>query len=786
MSSKVAIALCGLLMASFAVRAAVGAQPAQAVRADGQALFKARCAQCHEPAIERAPGLEQINKMTPQQIFGVLHGVMAPMAAGLSEAEKQAIANYLGARPSASAPPPISAEPTKAPPAPSATATSVMSSTGVNIPNLPTAPTSEWRAYKGNYASQNYAALDQINKDTVKGLHVAWRQSLSPQQVRQALGSSAEPSGNNQTTPLMIGGMVYYSSGVGGVVALDAVTGKVVWHVDSPVATAVPKPRATVSSADAPPRGDGAAPIEGSATRAIAYWTDGKGDDRIIAQIGNRYLTALNARTGKRYPDFGVNGQVDLRQGLEKGGEAFAWLTGPTVIVRGVVIIGTAIEDINDDRRVTVIDNPRGDVRGIDVRTGKQLWVWRSIPQAGEFGNDTWEEGSWKYTGGTNVWAPMSGDEELGLVYLPESSPSNDWYGGKRRGANLFSDSIVALDARTGKRAWHFQTVHHDIWDYDLPSAPVLADIVVDGRPIKALAQTSKQAYLYVLDRTTGKPVWPIIEHPAPAGDAPGEWYSPTQPMPLDSHGMPFAYDQQGVSASDLMDFTPELHEEAVKILDQYAYGPVYFPVVVDGKGKGVGKKGSLHMPTSSGGTNWPGAALDPETNILYVPSITATRSAKLGPPPAGSDTFLVRKDAARPDGPQGLPLFKPPYGRLVAIDLNKGELKWTVANGDGPRNHPALKGLNLPPLGEPGRVGPLVTKSLVFMGEGMTQSPPGAGGKKFRAFDKATGRVVWETTLDGETTGVPMTYAWKGKQYIVVPIGGPGHPGEFVALTIN
>jgi quinoprotein glucose dehydrogenase len=350
----------------------------------------------------------------------------------------------------------------------------------------------------------------------------------------------------------------------------------------------------------------------------------------------------------------------------------------------------------------------------------------------------------------------------------------------------LFAESLVALDARTGKRVWHFQAVHHGLWDYDFPCAPILADITVQGRRIKAIAQPSKQAFLYVLDRTNGKPVWPMEERPVPQGDVPGEWYSPTQPIPLNSHSKPFSYDTQGVSVDDLIDFTPELRAEALKILDDYAYGPMFFPVVIAGQGRGAGKKASLHMPGSFGGTNWPGAALDPETNILYVPSAHTPVAANLVPPPPGSDTTLVRERYQWPAGPQGLPLFRPPYGRLVAIDLNKGELKWTVANGDGPRDHPALKNLNVPPLGQPGRVGPLVTKSLVLMGEGIRQAPPGSGGKKFRAFDKATGEVVWETELDGASSGVPMTYLWQGKQYVVVPIGWPGHPGEFVALALN
>jgi quinoprotein glucose dehydrogenase len=380
----------------------------------------------------------------------------------------------------------------------------------------------------------------------------------------------------------------------------------------------------------------------------------------------------------------------------------------------------------------------------------------------------------------------MSADEDLGYVYLPETTPTNDWYGGKRPGNNLFAESIVALDARTGKRVWHFQGVHHGLWDYDFPCAPVLVDITVNGKQIKALAQPSKQAYLYVLDRRTGEPVWPIEERPVPKGDAPGEWYAPTQPVPLNGHGEPFAYDQQGVTVDDLIDFTPELRAEAVEMLKSYAYGPIFYPIVMQDKGLGAGKKGSIHMPGSYGGTNWPGAGFDPETGILYVPSSHTPVVASLVPSPEGSDTAYTRERYEPLLGPQGLPMFKPPYGRLVAIDLNAGEIKWTVANGDGPRDHPALKDLNLPPLGEPGRVGPLVTKSLLFMGEGFPQTVPGSGGKAFRAFDKATGEVVYETTLDAAVTGVPMTYAWQGKQYLILPVGYPGRPGEFLALTVD
>lgn len=752
-----ASALGGL--ATVALFGMINVASAQQAPDAAESLFMQRCAACHDPNVDRAPSRADMSQMDPSQIVGALQGVMAPMATGLTTDQITALANHLGkvsGAQSASASP---ADPAAAPP---------------RAP-LPAAPSSEWTTFGGNFASTRYAPLDQINKDTVKYLRVAWRQSLTPDVIRQSRPNVPAPSGNNETTPIMVGGMVYFSTGIGGVAALDAATGKVVWHVDSPVAL----------SGDSGPGsvGDSDVGSFGGATRSVLYWPDGK-DGRIIALIGNKYLTALNAKTGERFKDFGVNGQVDLRQGLEKGGENFAWRTGPTVVVKGVIIIGSVVNDINNSRMVSKQSMPRGDIRGIDARTGKQLWVFRTIPQKGEFGNDTWLNDSWKYTGNTNVWGAMSGDEALGLVYLPLTTPSNDWYGGARPGNNLFAESIVALDARTGKRAWHFQGVHHGLWDYDFPCAPVLVDVTVKGKKIQALAQPSKQAYLYVLDRKTGKPIWPIVERPVPKGDAPGEWYAPTQPMPLDANGKPFAYDQQGVSIDDLIDFTPELRAEAVKLLEQYAYGPMFYPVVVPGQGNGAGKIGSLHMPGTYGGTNWPGAGFDPETGILYVPSAHTPVVAKLVPPPGASDTKLVREGYLWPKGPQGLPLFKPPYGRLVAIDLNKGEIKWTVANGDGPRDNPAIKNLNLPPLGTPGRVGPLVTKSLVFLADGMTQDPPGSGGKKIRAFDKTTGEVVWEMQLDGEATGVPMTYSWQGKQYIIVPLGGRGHPGDFVALT--
>ncbi len=728
--------------------------------AAAETLFQSRCASCHDPAIERAPSREAIRQMSVAQVSGSLeNGLMAPMAVGLSSEDIQLLAAHLG---SASQ---LSAD------AGTLTEDPVVK---LNRPVAPAQP-ANWVAYNGDYTSQRYSPLDQINKDTIPSLRIAWRQLLTPADpARDPAIRIPPPSSNNQTTPIMVDGLVYFSTGIGGVSALDAATGELVWNFD-------PASAAELASTDESSRRSG-----GGATRGLTYYDDSQ-DGRIIALVGGHFLTAINAKTGQPIPSFGENGQVDLRKGQSRGATEFTWRTGPTVVVKGVVIIGSVVSDINADRgwpqsRAAMA----GDVRGVDVMTGEQLWIWHSIPHPGEAGNETWEDGSWEYTGHTNVWGAMSADEELGLVYMPETTPTNDWYGGHRPGDNLFAESIVALDARTGKRAWHFQGVHHGLWDYDFPCAPVLMDIVVDGKLIKAIAQPSKQSLLYVLNRETGEPVWPIEERPVPQGDAPGEWYAPTQPIPLNGKGEPFAYDQLGVTEDDLIDFTPELRAEAVELLKQYAYGPIFFPIVMKDEGIGAGKRGSIHMPGSFGGTNWPGAAFDPETNTLFVPSAHTPIEARLIPAPEGSDTGYTREKYQPLIGPQGLPMFKPPYGRLVAIDMNKGELKWTVANGDGPRDHPALKGLDLPPLGQPGRVGPLVTKSLVFLGEGIPQSVPGSGGKKFRAFDKATGEVVYETTLDGAVTGVPMTYSWQGKQYLIVPVGFAGMPGEFLALTVD
>jgi glucose dehydrogenase len=633
----------------------------------------------------------------------------------------------------------------------------------------------EWRFYGGDQGAKKYSRLAQINKDTVKNLRIVWRQSAIPQEVRQ--GPDAPVPYYYSHTPLMVGGLLYMSTGYGTVAALDAATGKVVWF-DPPITVREQSPTVPLEGLD---------PVRGTPTRGLAYWTDGK-DGRIVAITGQS-LVALNARTGKRYQDFGNRGEVDLSKGYEREtGGGYKWRSQPT-IVRDVIVVGglpgNAADIISEKQRARK-ETPPGDIRGYDVRTGKLLWTFHTVPRPGELGSDTWLNDSWSYSGNTGVWGIMSADEELGYVYLPIES-ALDYYGGTHQGDNLFSDSIVCLDAKTGKRIWHFQGNHHGIWDYDFTAPPVLADVTVNGRKVKILVETSKQGFAYVLDRVTGRPIWPIEERPVPKGHVPGEWYAPTQPFPT----KPPAFELQGVRIDDLVDFTPELRREAIEIISQYNYGPLYTPLEVAGTPEG--KKGTILMPSWVGGNNVNGAGFDPETGILYVPTVRLAIIIELVKSEhPDSNLPYVFKNASRPElwlrGPQGLPSpFKPPYGSLVAIDLNKGEIVWRVANGDGPRDHPALKHLNLPPLGQFGRAAPLVTKTLVFLGEGASGGGfgPAVGGKMFRAYDKATGQVVWEMELPGGVSSAPMTYMHGGKQYLVVAAGWRDMPGELIALAL-
>jgi quinoprotein glucose dehydrogenase len=644
----------------------------------------------------------------------------------------------------------------------------------------------EWPTYGADLKSTRYRPLDQINASNFSKLEVAWRFKTDN------LGPTREF--NLQSTPLVVNGVLYSTAGTRrAVVALDPASGELKW----------------VYSYDEGPRGE-AAPRRLSG-RGLSYWTDGK-EERIIYVTPGYHMIALDAKTGRPIPSFGKGGIVDLK--LEDD-QAMDLITGEIglhatpLVVRDVVVVGAAHlpGTAPKSRR-----NEKGFVRGYDVRTGKRLWIFHTIPRLGEFGNETWLEESWSYTGNTGVWAQMSADEELGLVYVPTEAPTGDYYGGHRKGSNLFADTLLALDHRTGKRVWHYQLLHHDIWDWDIPCAPILADLNVNGKVIKAIAQPTKQAWVYVFDRTNGRPVWPFEERPVEQGTVPDEWYSPTQPFVT----KPPAFDRQGVSPDDLIDFTPELHAEAVEIAKLYKLGPIFTPLVAS---KWEGPRATLMLPAATGGANWQGGALDPETNMFYIFSNTNISALGLISDPKRSDMNFIGGQARNPNPPppaegstppapgagaggggggegggagvtvRGLPLVKPPYGRITALDLNKGDLVWQIAHGDTPdniKNHPALKGLNIPRTGRQGRIGVLVTKSLVIAGEGgFVTLPSGQRGAMLRAYDKATGNELGAVPMPAPQTGSPMTYMINDKQYLVVAIGGGGYSSELVAFTL-
>ena len=669
----------------------------------------------------------------------------------------------------------------------------VIAGTSVILSGQTGAKNGEWRTYGGDVGNTRYSPLDQINASNFKNLEVAWRfktDSLGPRPEFQFEG-----------TPLMVGGVVYSTGGTRrAVVALDAATGEMLWmHAEREG-----------------PRG-AAAPRQLSG-RGLAYWSDGANDSRILYVTPGYRLIALNAKTGVPVVGFGDNGVVDLKKDDDQEIDLVTGEVGlhsTPLVARDVVIVGAAHRSGGVPRSRM---NVKGYVRGFDVRTGKRLWIFHTIPGLREFGNDTWEHDSWSYTGNAGVWGQISVDEELGLAYLPVELPTGDYYGGHRPGNGLFGESLVAVDLRTGQRKWHYQLVHHGIWDFDIPCAPILVDITVNGRAVKAVAQPTKQAFLYVFDRVTGQPIWPMEERPVPKGDVPGEWYAPTQPFPT----KPPAYDRQGLLESELIDFTPELHAEALKVVSKYKTGPIFTPPVVSKL------EGPLATLMGAFATNWPGGSFDPETHLLYVHSQSGATPLGLVKPAdpkidldwvqgsaatgmrttlgsgggAGADASSTDRAAARavaapvvPEGGggglnvQGLPLIKPPYGRLSAIDLDKGEIKWQVPHGDTPdnvKNHAALKGLNIPKTGQPGNVGNIVTKTLVIVGDPrVTTTATGMRGAMLRAYDKATGAEVGAVYMPAAQGGSPMTYMLDGRQYIVVAVSGANYSGELLAFKL-
>jgi quinoprotein glucose dehydrogenase len=626
----------------------------------------------------------------------------------------------------------------------------------------------DWTGYANDLANTRYAPLDQINATNFNDLEVAWRFKTD------ALGP--RPEFVFEGTPLIVNGVIYATAGSRrDIVALDGATGELLWiHREDEGARAMKAPRK----------------LSG---RGLSYWTDGTEGRLLYVTIGYQ-MVALDPATGARIPSFGENGMVDLKkeddQQIDLENSDIGLHATPCV-VKDTVVIGAAHTAGNVP---LTRDNIRGYVRGYDVRTGKRKWIFHTIPLKGEYGYDSWLDGTEKIGNG-GAWSQMSADPELNLAYIGVELPTGDVGGQYRRGNGLFGESIVAVDLDTGQRKWHYQTVHHGLWDYDVPCAPVLLDVPINGKIVKLLAQPSKQSFLYVLDRVTGKPVWPILERKVPKGDMPGEWYAPTQPIP----SKPPAYDVQGISPDVLIDFTPELHAKALEHIKNYRIGPLFTPAsMFDPKGTW----GTLTAPNLTGGSNWPGGSGDPDTGIVYVYSKTqADVMSELPNDDLKKSDFAFINVRGLPNAPkrgevtygnltvEGLPLMKPPYGRITAIDLKKGAILWQVPHGETPdevRNHPKLKGLKIPKTGRPGFVGTLTTKTLVIAGEpGLFTLPDGRKGAMLCAYDKATGEQKGAVYMPAAQSGAPMTYMLNDRQYIVLAIGGGNYSGELVAFRL-
>lgn len=692
----------------------------------------------------------------------------------------------------------------------------------------------EWPLYTADLAGTKYRPLDQINASNFDKLEVAWHFKTD--------NFGTRPEFKLEGTPLMVNGVIYTTAGTRrAVVALDAKTGEIIWTHSL---------REGQRAAIAPRQLSG---------RGVSFWSDGRGDDRVLYVTTGYKLTCLNAKTGMMIPSFGENGQVDLKKGMYTGtgtpidletGEAGLHST-PTV-VNDTIIVGSSFKE---GMTVVTRNNTKGLVRAFDVRNGKLIWTFHTIPKKGEPGYETWENGSADYNGNTGVWTQITVDPQLGLVYLPVESPTSDYYGGERPGNNLYGESLVCVELKTGKMKWYFQIVHHPVWDYDLSSAPLLGDVTVNGRPRKVVAVPSKESFLYVFDRVTGEPIWPIEERPVAQSDVPGEKSSPTQPFPT----KPPAYGRNFIKVpDDLIDFTPEMRADAVDKIKRYRLEGMFTPPVIgDPNGKWLG---GISLGNASGGTNWPGASYDPELHTVFAQAAQAfVTSISLRTPPEGfTDIKYVSGSNSQPfreaqgpgfgsaaDAPQrggggggraaataaagggggrggrgrgaaaaatpgaapaagrggggfgglqveGLPIVKPPYGVISAVNLDRGDITWTVPYGETPDNYrqifatnPAFKGMTIPNTGMNGSVGLVVTKTLIVLGDSQVTSVTHPRGAMLRAYDKTTGKEVGAVLMPAPQSGSPMTYEWQGKQYIVVAVSGGAYSGEYIAYAL-
>jgi len=613
----------------------------------------------------------------------------------------------------------------------------------------------QWPSYSAENGSTGYSAVDLINRDNVKNLQVAWSWKFDN------FGAA-----NTEVTPIMVDGILYFPlSPRRTIVAADAGTGETLWTWR-------------------PPQDERETRAARTYARGVGYWKEGA-EERIITITPGFRLVALDLKTGTPVPTFGAKGSVDLFESLDLDfpGDLIGRIgnSSPPVVSNGVIMVGPALTPNTPSYK-----NVKGDVMGFDARTGRKLWAFHTIPRKGEFGYDTWLKGSADYSGNAGVWGPFTTDDELGYAYLNIEDATNDFYGGHRPGANLFSNSLVCIEIKTGRRVWHQQLVHHDIWDFDMPAAPILLDINVDGRPIKAVVQTGKQAFAYVFDRKTGQPVWPMPETPVKQTDVPGEWTSPTQPIP----SKPPAFGQQSLKESDLIDFTPALKQQAVAALkaSNLRYGDMFMPGSLANASDGT--RGTVMF---FGGTNWWGGRADPETGFVYVssspsPYVIALRPNTPAPDAAPANPALPPFDYATGGGAafptlQGLSILKPPYGRITAYDMNKGTIAWQIANGDSPanvKNHALLQGLNIPKTGSPRLVGLMVTKTLLFAGDGTNPL--------LHAYDKKTGEDIAQIAMPGMQTGVPMTYVHQGRQFILLPVAANpagGTTAQLVAYSL-